>query len=156
VSFVSLENNHQSEPAASTLSPVKSPEYYFVKTPSSPPLPDSIGINVTVPQKQKIVAGKPFVLYGSFALNCAAGKDIRIHLLFDEPASPELNEYTVTIPHDALAINNNVAKGYFLFDLMGTMYWKTGKRFEAPKSLYVSAVCKGVFCSPKLFEFVSE
>jgi hypothetical protein len=156
VRTVSLNSNQQSTPAAIAASPSKAPEYYFVKTPQSPALPESIGINVSVPQKQKIVPGKPCALYGSFALPSASGNNILIHLLFSQPTTPGMNEYTVTIPHDAPAVKNGIAKGYFLFDVMNTMYWKTGKRFDVPESLYVSAVCKGVFSSPKLCSFVSE
>jgi hypothetical protein len=153
---VSLVNYQHPATAAATVSSAKVPDYYFVKTPLSPPLPDKTGINIAIPEKQKIVPGKPFALYGSFALPGSTGKDVLIHLLFTQPSTPGISDYTVTIPHEALIINNGTAKGHFLFDVMGTMYWKPGERFDVPESLYVSAVCRGVFSGPKLFGFIQE
>jgi hypothetical protein len=49
-----------------------------------------------------------------------------------------------------------MSRGYFLFDLMNTMYWKPGDRFDVPETLFVSAVCKGVFNNPKELTFIRE
>jgi hypothetical protein len=134
----------------------KGSDYYYVKTKQSPQVPEFLGINISAPEKKKIAPGEPSVLSGSFLLPDAKGKDILIHLLFSRPSIPGLYSYTVSIPYAACEHKDTMSRGYFLFDLMNTMYWKPGDRFDVPETLFVSAVCKGVFSNPKELTFIRE
>jgi hypothetical protein len=145
---IAISDNHKGLPAASPTASAKSTDYYFVKTKQSPALPDSTGINFSFPEGKKVLPGEPYPLYGSFVLPHDDDKDVLIHLLFSQPKIPGIQTYPVVIPKNAFKISKGKAQGYFLFDMMKTMYWKRGERFDVPDTLFVSGVSKGVFSDP--------
>jgi hypothetical protein len=156
VGIATLRNNTNPGRPFPAVSQQKAPDYYFVKTPQSPPIPESIGINVAVPQKKKVITGEPCALFGSFALPSVPHTAVVIHLLFSSADKPGIHEYSVTIPPEATSMKDSIARGYFLFDMMKTMYWKPGQRFDVPEKLFISAVSRQVFCAPMACSFVSE
>jgi hypothetical protein len=79
--------------------------------------------------------------------------DITIHLLFSSTTAPGMHTFQVKIPKSAIEIKENTAYGYFLFDIMDSMYWKEGERFAMPDSIFISAVYKNYFSKPGLIVF---
>jgi hypothetical protein len=148
VCSILLTNAAKGIPAVAPTASIKSSGYYFVKNKQSPPIPDATGISFSSPEGRIVYSGEPFPLYGSFNVPGTENKDICIHLLFSQPTIPGLVSYPVIIPKNAFKISNGMAHGYFIFDMMETMYWKPGERFDIPVSLFISGVYKNVFSTP--------
>jgi hypothetical protein len=156
VCSISVSNTAKGIPAVSPTTATKSSDYYFAKNKQSPAIPPSTGISFSFPEGKTVHPGEPFPLYGGFNLPCNDDNDILIHLIFSQPKVPGIQTYSVVIPKNTFKISNGMAQGYFLFDMMSTMYWKPGERFDIPDSLFVSGVCKNVFSKPIVMDLKKD
>lgn len=126
---------------------------FFEKTIYSPDIPDSIGINISIADKQERTLKESYIIYGSFKLLYENNEDIVIHLLFADPSVPGLHEYSARIPQIKISVKGNSLEGYFTFDIKSTAFWNPDKKNISIPSLFISTVCKGVFSAPQRFAF---
>jgi hypothetical protein len=154
VRTIKLVNRHPVKTAQVPDQTIKGPDYYHVKSKRSPQIPASPGIAFAETGNMKIVPGEPGMLHGSYCVPDTRGKDIIIHLLFSRPSHPGLSCFTVSIPYASSKCTDSMCRGYFLFDVMNTMYWKRGERFDVPETMFVSGVYKNIFSNPVLLKLV--